>query len=282
MSEYSYAEIVSKAEKIKGNVEKQYKIGEPTPWSYYIAKEVLQRSKKVTKIGINGAENSIGNDFGRQLSKSQYLDMAERFTKFVEKNKKLPNNISIVNKNMRVSDYTYMFARILAYYDDHKKIPAHVNVNSKAFIKPSEDTDIVFETFVKTFGKVTTFTDALRKIQGLGYGFYFDDFLSNLQVIKNLANGGQKPNCVDVSHMMWHIAKGLGYDVRCLHVYCPVDDITHVRLQVKHSKFTDGEWENYDPAAVIDGGGINSLWCAGNGSYIIATNPSWFMSNLNR
>ena len=37
-----------------------------------------------------------------------------------------------------------------------------------------------------------------------------------------------------------------------------------------------------DIEAVIDGGGINRLWCAGNGSYIIATNPSWFISNLNR
>ena len=105
---------------------------------------------------------------------------------------------------------------------------------------------------------------------------------SNLQVIKNLSNGGQKPNCVDVCQMMWHIAKGLGYDVRCLQVYCPIDDITHVRLQVKHSQYTSGAWENYDPAAVIDGDGINTLWCNGSGSYVIATNPNWFLQNVNR
>ena len=216
------------------------------------------------------------------MKRSVYLDMAERFTEYVEKNHQLPNNIKCTTKLMKVSDYTYMFANILVTYSKTKALPKIVEVNSKAFIKPTEDTNVVFSAFVKKFGKVTTFTDALRKIWNKGYGYYFDDFLTNLQVINNLANGGQKPNCVDVCHMMWNVAKGLGYEVRCLHVYCPRDDITHVRLQVKHSKYTGGDWEDYDPAAVIDGEGINSLWCNGSGSYVIAINPNWFISNVNR
>lgn len=276
-----YVDILNAAKTIKNNVEKNYELGKSPKWSYYHAKVILNGKKDVPNIKIANAEKNTGNNLSRQVKRSVYLDMADRFTEYVEKNHQLPNNIKVTNKVMRVTDYTYMFANLVVIYSKTKALPKTIDVNSKAFVKP-EDTNVVFSAFVKKFGKVTTFTDALRKIWNKGYGYYFDDFLTNLQVINNLANGGQKPNCVDVCQMMWNVAKGLGYEVRCLHVYCPRDDITHVRLQVKHSKYTGGDWEDYDPAAVIDGEGINSLWCNGSGSYVIAINPNWFISNVNR
>ena len=68
------------------------KLGESSAWSYYIAKEVIQRTKTVEKIGVKGASKSNGNDFSRQLTKSEYLDMAKRFCKYVEEHNQLPNN----------------------------------------------------------------------------------------------------------------------------------------------------------------------------------------------
>ena len=283
MSSITYETIIDEAWKIQLGIMKQHKLVESTKWDYYMAKAILQRHSPVKKINVDKASNiDKGNYFSRQIKRSVYLDMVTRLIAYTESHNTIPNTIRIGDKLMGVKDFTNMFSAILVYYSKHGELPKTVNVNSKAFVKPTEDTNVVFSAFVKKFGKVTTFTDALRKIWNKGYGYYFDDFLTNLQVINNLANGGQKPNCVDVCQMMWNVAKGLGYEVRCLHVYCPRDDITHVRLQVKHSKYTGGDWEDYDPAAVIDGEGINSLWCNGSGSYVIAINPNWFISNVNR
>lgn len=275
-NEYTYNEIVKKANCIKQNVKQKYKIGEPTPWSYYIAKEVLQRSKKVTKIGINGAENSIGNDFGRQLSKAQYLDMAERFTKFVEKNEKLPNNISIVNKKMRVSDYTYMFARILAYYDDHKKMPAHVNVNSKAFTKPTESSNEVFNYWVKKFGFTPKCIDDVCDyiLKHFNYEFYFDDHKSNKQVIDSKAG-----NCVDLSQMLSNMAEALGYEWRCIHTKCRQSGTGHVYLKLRKG----GEWFTRDVACIADESRY-CVWCDVDigGGTLLSVNPDWWKQNRNR
>lgn len=280
---FTYQQILDKAKECKKSVENEYKLGINSKNAYYFCKLILNpKSRTVEHKPMDTAPKPSGTDISNQIYKKDYLKLAEYLVEFVEHRGRLPNFIKWGNYRIRVRDYVYLFARILIYIDKNGAYPKYANINIKVWVKPTEDTDTVFTTFTKKFGKITTFTDALRKIQGKGYGYYFDDYLSNLQVINNLSNGGQKPNCVDICQMMWHIAKGLKYDVRCLQVWCPVDEITHVRLQVKHSKYTNGEWENYDPASVCNGGSINSLWCTGSGSYTIATNPNWFMQNLNK
>ena len=283
MTVLTYNDIVRKAKQIKQNVENNQELGDSPKWSYYFAMTVLNPRKNIPVKSFRIQKKNTGNNFSRQIKKSDYVDMAKRFTKYVEYNKRLPNNIKVRDKLMRVTDYTYMFAWIVVFYDVKGKLPSIVPVNSKLFIKPTEPSNVVLNAFIKAFGKVITFTDALRKVDGKGYGYYFEDELSNLEVIDGLEEpDGEKPNCVDICQMMWNVAIGLGYEVRCLQVYCPVDDITHVRLQVKHDEYTNGEWEDYDPAAVADGDGLYTLWCNGSGSYIIATNPYWFMQNIHR
>ena len=277
MSNYTYASIVAKAKNIKENVEKEYELGEASTWSYYIAKEVIQRTKTVTKITVHGASKSTGNDFGRQISKSYYLDMAKRFTAYVEKNHQLPNNIKVNGKWMRVSDYTYMFSRILVYYDTNKKLPSKANINSKAFIKPSESTDTVYDYFVKVFGKVSCIDDALEKIAGRGYGYYYDDVYSNRQSIDRV-KAKLGINCTDATQMMKHVADGTGKykKVEGYHVRCRGGD-GHIFLKITNK---DGSVFYRDPAAVLDNGNVESVWCM-NGTHL-ATNPSWWTANLNR
>lgn len=282
MTLYKYKDIVANARTIKKQVESDYDFTLTPNWLYYISKEIIKPKRDINGFGIAKPSKPTGDHISRQIKKDDYIDMSRRIVKYVEKNHQMPNFVTYKGIKVNIRLWTYISSYLLVHYADEGKWKSAVNVNSKYMVKPTDTPDAVYNSFIKTFGKVTTFTDALRKIWNKGYGYYFDNVLTNLQVIHNLAYGGQKPNCVDICQMMWHIAKGLGYDVRCLHVYCPVDDITHVRLQVKHSRYTGGAWEDYDPAAVADGEGINSLWCAGSGSYVIAINPSWFIENLNK
>ena len=150
MAEYTYNTIVSKAESIKENAEKHQKKPSQT-WLYYIGKSILNPKKNIKKISISNAENSRGNDFSRQIKKSDYMDMAERFTKYVEKNHKIPNYIGIGSKKMRVSDYAYMFSNVLVYYDEHGKFPSEVDVNSKVYVKPTETKSTVLNLWINTF-----------------------------------------------------------------------------------------------------------------------------------
>lgn len=274
---YSYETIVDKAKKIKTNVEKDYKIGESTGWTYYICKEVIQRTKTVPKISFSGAGQSQGNDLSRQINQEHYLDMAKRLVKFVETNHKLPNYVSYGKYKVRVSDYTYMFARILAYYDNKKKLPAYVNVNSKAFTKPSESTNEVYDYFVKTFGEISCIDDALEKIAGRGYGYYYDDVYSNKQSIDRIKQG-LGINCTDATQMMKNVADGTGKykSVDCVHVKCSGGD-GHVFLRITAK---DNSVFYRDPAAVLDSGSVTHIWCL-NGT-VLAINPSWWVANLHR
>lgn len=276
----SYQTIVNKAKNIKKNVETEYKLGEASTWSYYIAKKVIKRTKTVEKIKIGGASKSTGNDFGRQLTKAQYLDMAKRLVKYVEKHNQLPNNIKIVNKLMRVSDYTYMFARILVYYDTHKKMPNYANVNSKAFIKPTETGNKVYDYFVKVTGKKYKYLDDFLEYCRVHYNyeFYFDDHKSNKQVIDTKSG-----NCTDLLQMCCNMATAMGYEWKVIHTQCKQSGTGHVYGKFRHKVNTNNQWVTRDIACIVDEN-RSCVWCnvdTGAG-YQLAINPSWFMSNLNR
>ena len=275
---YTYATILSNAKSIKKEAEQKYK--KPSgAWCYYICKAILKPKTSIKKITINGADHSTGNDYSRQITKKEYLDMAARLINFVEKNHKLPNYITVANKNMRVSDYTYMFARILVYYDSHKQYPKYAEVNSKAFTKPTESGNTVFDYFVKVFGSISSIDDALEKISGRGYGYYYDDQYSNKQSIDRMKNR-QGVNCTDSCQVFYNLGqvfvkKGKYKKVECLHVKCRGGD-GHVRL-----RFTkpDGGVFYRDPACTLESGGTCN-WCM-DGT-LLAVNPAWFIQNVNR
>ena len=131
-----YQDIVKKANEIKTSVETNYKLPYSTP-TYYIAKAILRQDKKdIDNIKVDMAPNSSGNAINDYIYKTDYLDMAKRFTKFVESEHNLPNWITWKNKKVKVSDYVYMFSRILVYFDEQKELPSKVKVDSNAFKKP--------------------------------------------------------------------------------------------------------------------------------------------------
>lgn len=276
MSEYTYNEIVEKAKNIKTNVEKDYKLGESSAWTYYICKEIIQRTKTVAKIGVGGATQSQGNDLSRQINQEHYLDMAKRLVKFVENNHKLPNYIGYGKYKVRVSDYTYMFARILAYYDNKKKLPAYVNVNSKAFTKPTESSNEVFNYWVKKFGFTPKCIDDVCDyiLKHFNYEFYFDDHKSNKQVIDSKAG-----NCTDLSQMLSNMAEALGYEWRCIHTKCRQSGTGHVYLKLRKG----GEWFTRDVACIADESRY-CVWCDvdNGGGNLISENPDWWKQNRNR
>ena len=277
---YTYNETVKIANNIKTNVEKTYKLGENPQWSYFIARQIVKPNTNVAKWYIKPAPKSAGDNISRQIVKKDYMDMANRLVKYCDNNKTLPNYITTNGLKVKVDDYCYMFARILAYYDKNKAWPNYANVNSKAFTKPTETTNDVYTYFVKVFGSFgDTIDGALSKISGRGYGYYYDDRYSNKQSIDRMKNR-QGVNCTDSCHVFYNIMtalikKGKYRKVECLHVKCRGGD-GHVRLRIT---MNDGTKIYRDPACTLSSGGTCN-WCL-NGT-LLAVNPSWFLSNLQR
>lgn len=275
MSVYSYKTILSKAKAIKRNVESEQKLGETSKWGYYIAKAILSPKKDITRIDFTTAENSNGDHFGRQIKKADYLDMAKRLCKYTEKNEELPNNISVYNMAMRVSDYVYLFARILIYYDNHGHFIDKANANSKAFIKPVETTNEVYKYFVKKTGLKPKYIDDVCDWvrDKVDYQFYFDDKKSNKEVIDSKAG-----NCTDLLQFLVNMAIALGYKYKVIHTQCKQSGTGHVYGMFKK----DGDWFIRDVACIADESRY-CVWCqVPNGGYKLAENPSWFMENLSR
>jgi len=278
MSKYTYDTLVSKAKAVKQKAEKEYTKSNGN-WGYYFAKAILKPKTDITRITIKSAEKSKGDNFGRQIKKSEYKDMATRFVKYVESHNQLPNNIKISDKLMRVSDYTLMFANVLVIYDKNKALPDKINVNSKVYVTPTEYPNDVFKQWVTTFKFTPKYLDDVCDyiIKHFTYLFYYDDHKSNAEVITSKSG-----NCTDLLQMLINMAEALGYEWKVCHVKCNKSGVGHVYGMFRKTGINNGNWFIRDIACIADESRY-CIWCeAGNGGSLLATNPSWFVANLRR
>ena len=246
--------------------------------AYIVSYGVFHLRSDFTIPNFNWVDNT-GDEVKEKISQTGYLDMAKRVYNFITKNGKVPTNVRTPNGlKMPIKLYIYGMATVIQYYNNHKKLPESCDFDYHVFIKPQPKpktySEEILDYFISRFGNVSCIDDALGKIKNKGYGYYYDDQYSNKQSIDRMRNG-HGVNCTDSCHVFWHIGKALGYDVRAIHIKCRGGD-GHIRLQFRKT----GDFFNRDPAAVLDGECVECIWCS-NGTYL-ATNPAWFLENLNR
>ncbi len=271
MAKYTYKQIVSKAKTCTKNINKSYKNGIDTEWSYYFAKGIISPNKDVTKISIKKAKNQQGESISRGISKADYTDMAKRYVKYVETHKQMPNYLEY--KGIKIAPHllTGFFGKVIT-----NNFPKTQNINRKWYDKPSETGSVVFDYWVKKFKFAPkTMDDALSYVaKHFNYEHYYDDKKSNKEVIDSKAG-----NCTDLLQMIVNILQKLGYDVVVIHVKCRGGD-GHVRYKARHKKYTENTWVYRDIACVASRGEIKCNWCM-DGT-VLATDPQWFMYNLHR
>ena len=210
MTLYRYKDIVNKAKQIKLSVESTYDFSVTPRWCYYICKSILNPGKDFKGISISEASKPNGDHISRGVSKKDYLDMCKRVVAYVEKNHKMPNYVTYKTYKVNIRLFTYIVAYLLVHYVSDRKLKSNVSINSKYFVKPTEDKNSVYENFVKKFGKVTCIDDILEKIAGRGYGYYYDDHKSNIETIDSIAssNHDDDPNCTDATQTVKNVADG--------------------------------------------------------------------------
>ena len=278
MSEYSYAAILKAAKTCTTNVNKEYTLGVTAKWSYYFAKSIISPKKNIKKLSFNNASNPSGTNISRQIDKSDYIDIAKRIIRYVETNKALPNYVTNKSFKIRTRVYTYMLAKIVVYYHTNNQMPNYVSITSKAFTKPTETGNIVYDEFVEVTGykpkKIDDFFDYVAK--HWHYEFYFDDHKSNKQVIHD--KGG---NCTDLTQMATNIADALDYEWKTIHTKCRQSGTGHVYN--KFRKKGTSTWFTRDIACIVDESRY-CVWCDIDNAkgFKLAENPSWWMANRNR
>lgn len=133
----------------------------------------------------------------------------------------------------------------------------------------------LLEYFEDQFGVCEYIDDALGKVQGYGYAFYFSDGYNVYETVDNIANG-DGANCFDAAELFYRLALGMNvkygrnYKPEYLDVWCPTSGYDHIRLRFQ----IDGGYFYRDPACVLDGGEIEENWC-GTSNNILEVNPSW-------
>ena len=190
------------------------------------------------------------------------------------------DNDGLYKLNINLGKGTYS---LTANYDGSKIFnPSHVNNTITITEKPQpapepqkSRSEKILDYFESKFGRCEYIDDALEKIQGNGYAFYFSDGYNMYETIDRMADY-EGANCFDSAEVFYHLARGMNskygrnYDVQYLDVWCPSSGYDHIRLRLNGG---DG-WFYRDPACVLNGGDITSNWC-GTSNNILEVNPDW-------
>ena len=273
-----YKKILKRAKQTKHNVETNYTVGIPIQWSYLFAKSIQNPKHDVEgKKDIGKPPKPFGTYISRQIPQKDYQQIAKDLISFVDRHGRMPNYVKWGNYKIRARLYHYMFARIVVYTHEHGKLPLQVQVNSKAFTKPTEPANEVYTYTTKKYGiKFTTLDDILEYVaNNFTYQYYYDDSKSNKEVTDTKSG-----NCTDLLQWLCNMVEPLDYEWQCIHVQCRQSGAGHVFGKFRHKQNTGNEWVLRDIAAVADNGDIHSIWCSDGD--ILAVNPSWWLENLHR
>ena len=172
------------------------------------------------------------------------------------------------------------------YVDMANRVSAYEVLNGKSpnivYIKKENKTSTYTPTldyFEYKFGKCEYIDDAMAKIKGRGYAYYYNSQYNTNTTINRIYNR-QGVNCTDSAQLFYRLALdmnnkyGRKYEVQFVHVFCQ-SGTGHIRLRLRSNS---GNWFYRDPSACLDGNNITYNWCS-NGR-VNAYNPSWIFTDL--
>ena len=164
MSSYTYKQIMQKAKDCKKNIKTNYKNGISSKWSYYICKAIINPNKNITKISIGDAPNPTGEKVNKKVKKADYITSCKNYIAFIEKNKKLPNYVTVAGVKISPHLFTGFVSFILA-----DGIPAEQTINSNIYTDPNKLHDYLTNTGCAGMGQCTSYYCACNSLQQCFY-----------------------------------------------------------------------------------------------------------------
>lgn len=252
-----------------------------------IAYWLIKNNKKFNTRSLYGYFDRVA-DYGTVVkaikdrgTKYQSDALVAEFTECaIHDNKDLSFLPAYVTGSNNVKYYTDSFVsmanRVSSYEVLNGKSPLIVYIKKENTVSTNTPTLDLFE---KYFGQCKTIDDALAKIRGRGYAYYYNSQYNTATTIERIYNK-KGVNCTDSAQLFYRLAYdmnnkyGTKYECQFVHVFCQ-SGTGHIRLRFKRG---NESWWYRDPSAVLDGNSITYNWCS-NGR-VNAYNPSWIFSDL--
>jgi hypothetical protein len=206
------------------------------------------------------------------LTKDQYKEMWKKINKWQVTNPdSLPNYVDVAYMHVGMekitkSQYLDMKQRWEAYIKEHGTEPTIIGVEGSSISGNSNKPDVkagsVQKSLMDAVGDFTTFTGFYKLCKKRGYAFYLNNKYGRESAIKRLKNR-QGLNCVDSAQLGYALAKEMGYEVKFQESWCSKDGVGHVFLKVKGKEFGNN-WVIVDLAACMSVNSAAELgkhWC---------------------
>ena len=211
--------------------------------------------KPVTLVDISGPENPTGDAVDGDLTKTQYLDVANRVANFISNNNLIPNYASSDLGRIAYATLVDSFSRVLNYYAEHGALPASVHVK---YVSPSSKSvsDLaksLVAGLTSTRDKATALFNYVRDY--IEYEFYYD---TQKGAEGTLISGSG--NCCDQAQLLVAMARAVDLTARFATGYCYFtlsgSWYGHVWVQF----LVDGVWVNADPTSARNSFGVIVNW----------------------
>ena len=232
---------------------------------------------------VNTAATPTESITSGNITKANYIDLANRVKTFMDANGALPNYATTPLGKMGYQSLIYMYSKILAYYSTNKALPSSVSVDPWSKVStvpiPADIQKYLNETkncqvsnsqiqaLAKsiTSGKSSTYDKAVAIFNwvrdNIGYSFYYNTKYGAAGTL-NAKTG----NCVDTAHLLIALERAAGIPARYEHVKAQFTSGSwygHVIAQV----WVNGKWYNADATSSSNTFGVIKSWNTATATY---------------
>ena len=229
---------------------------------YLMSKAIVQiDSSNFTDIELfdfSGPGTPSGDAVNGNLSKSEYIDVANRVANFIINNDLIPNYASSNLGKIAYSSLVDTFSRVLQYYGEKDALPSsiHVEYTSPSSKSIADLSKSLIAGLTSVRDQATALFNYVRDY--ISYSFYYN---SQKGAEGTLTSGSG--NCCDQAQLLVAMARSVGLTARFATGYCTFSSGSsygHVWAQI----LVDGAWINADPTSTRNSFGVINNWNTGS------------------
>ena len=209
------------------------------------------------------------------LTKANYIDLANRVKSFIDANGALPNYATTTLGKMGYESLIYMYSRILAYDSTNKALPNYVSVSSwstvstvpvpaelQQYLKETKNCQVTnsqIQALAKsiTSGKSSTYDKAVAIFNwvrdNIAYSFYYNSAKGAVGTLTS-----RSANCCDTSNLLVALERAAGIPAEYVHGYCKFSDGWYGHVWTKI--WVNGKWYTADAISSSNTFGVINNW----------------------
>ena len=256
---------------------------------YVMSQAIYQLGNSNTKdidviSGVSDPNSPSGDVISKELTKSNFLTVANNIVNYISTNKKAPNYASSAVGNIIYSEVVDAFSRILAFYGTEKRLPDYVTIKSSSSVATASGSGLNEKNTISDLtaylkastncqvdnSKIKSLVDSLTKglktdlqkataiynyvRDHISYSFYYDTKYGAVGTL-NAKTG----NCVDHAHLLVAMFRTADLPARYVHGSCTFSSGStygHVWAQV----LVDGKWTVADATSSRNSLGKVANW----------------------